>query len=105
MCTACMVEWFKVFNYKAQEAMATLEEAITYVAVAYGEASPIKELLIQQAEDTRQSVDKMVSNSTVKQAAKCSALVASATQEQNRFRQSLSLLGQCHRVRSEMNRK
>ena len=52
----------------AQEAMATLEEAITYVAVAYGEESPITELLIQQAEDTRQSVGKMVSNSTVKQA-------------------------------------
>ena len=53
---------------EAQEAMATLEEAITYVAVAYGDESPITEHLIQQAEDTRQSVDKMVSNSTVKQA-------------------------------------
>ena len=50
-----MLQVAKAKLAEAQEAMATLEEAITYVAVAYGEESPITEHLIQQAEDTRQS--------------------------------------------------
>ena len=48
---------------EAQDAMATLEEAITYVALAHGEDSQITELLMQQAEDMRQSVEKMVNHS------------------------------------------
>lgn len=53
---------------EAQDTMATLEEAIAYVAIAHGEDSQITELLMQQAEDMRQSVEKMASNSIIKNA-------------------------------------
>ncbi|KAL5509771.1 hypothetical protein EMCRGX_G005194 [Ephydatia muelleri] len=42
---------------EAQDAMATSEKAITYVAVGYGEASLITELLIQQSKDTSSMVE------------------------------------------------
>ena len=51
---------------EAQDAMATLEEAITYIAILHGEDSQITKFLMQQAEDMRQSVEKMVDNSVIK---------------------------------------
>ena len=51
---------------EAQDAMATLEEAITYIVIAHGEDSQITEFLMQQAEDMRQSVEKMVDKSVIK---------------------------------------
>ena len=48
--------------------MVTLEEAITYIAIAHGEDSQITEFLMQQAEDMRESVEKMVDNSVIKKA-------------------------------------
>eukprot|EP00731_Ephydatia_muelleri_P005220 Em0002g1396a len=53
---------------EAQDAMVTLEEAITYIVIAHGEDSQITEFLMQQAEDMRQSVEKMVDNSIIKKA-------------------------------------
>ena len=53
---------------EAQDAMATLEEAITYIAIAHGEDSQITEFLMQQAKDMRQSVETMVDNSIIKKA-------------------------------------
>eukprot|EP00731_Ephydatia_muelleri_P003359 Em0001g3359a len=53
---------------EAQDAMVTLEEAITYIVIAHGEDSEITEFLMQQAEDMRQSVEKMVDNSIIKKA-------------------------------------
>ena len=45
---------------EAQELMAAFEEAVTYVVVAYGEDSPVTHIVVQQAENMRQSVEKMV---------------------------------------------
>ena len=45
---------------EARESLAALEEAVTYVVVAYGEDSPVTEILIRHALDRRQSVEKMV---------------------------------------------
>ena len=53
---------------EAQDAMVTLEEAITYIVIAHGEDSQITEFLMQQAEDMRQSVEKMVDKSVIKKA-------------------------------------
>eukprot|EP00731_Ephydatia_muelleri_P009881 Em0005g467a len=53
---------------EAQDAMVTLEEAITYIVIAHGEDSQITEFLMQQVEDMRQSVEKMVDNSVIKKA-------------------------------------
>ena len=53
---------------EAQDAMATLEEAITYITIAHGKDSQITEFLMQQAKDIRQSVEKMVDNSVIKKA-------------------------------------
>ena len=51
--------------HKLQVAKAKLAEAqdslaVTYVVVAYGEDSPVTEILIRHALDRRQSVEKMV---------------------------------------------
>ena len=45
---------------EAQDSLAALEEAVMYVVVAYGEDSPVTEILIRHALDRRQSVEKMV---------------------------------------------
>ena len=45
---------------EAQDSLAALEEAVMYVVVAYGEDSPITDILIRHALDRRQSVEKMV---------------------------------------------
>ena len=47
---------------EAQELMAAFEEAVTYayVVLAYGVDSPVTQIVVQQAEDMGQSVEKMV---------------------------------------------
>ena len=45
---------------EAQDSLAALEEAVMYVVVAYGEDSPVTDILIRHALDRRQSVEKMV---------------------------------------------
>ncbi|KAL5479168.1 hypothetical protein EMCRGX_G022658 [Ephydatia muelleri] len=45
---------------EAQDSLAALEEAVMYVVVAYGEDSPITDILIRHALDRRQSVEKML---------------------------------------------
>ena len=42
--------------------MAAFEEAVTYVVLAYGVDSPVTQIVVQQAEDMGQSVEKMVRN-------------------------------------------
>ncbi|KAL5460207.1 hypothetical protein EMCRGX_G033636 [Ephydatia muelleri] len=44
---------------EAQDSLAALEEAVMYVVVAYGEDSPVTDILIRHALDRRQSVEKM----------------------------------------------
>ncbi|KAL5479309.1 hypothetical protein EMCRGX_G022812 [Ephydatia muelleri] len=44
---------------EAQDSLAALEEAVMYVGVAYGEDSPVTDILIRHALDRRQSVEKM----------------------------------------------
>ncbi|KAL5516725.1 hypothetical protein EMCRGX_G002131 [Ephydatia muelleri] len=44
---------------EAQDSLAALEEAVMYVVVAYGEESPVTDILIRHALDRRQSVEKM----------------------------------------------
>ena len=48
--------------HKKQVAKAEAQDslAVTYVVVAYGEDSPVTEILIRHALDRRQSVEKMV---------------------------------------------
>ena len=45
---------------EAQDSLAALEEAVMYEVVAYGEDSPVTDILIRHALDRRQSVEKMV---------------------------------------------
>ena len=45
---------------EAQELMAAFEEAVTYVVLAYGVDSPVTQIVVQQAEDMGQSVERMV---------------------------------------------
>ncbi|KAL5469143.1 hypothetical protein EMCRGX_G030349 [Ephydatia muelleri] len=44
---------------EAQDSLAALEEAVMYEVVAYGEDSPVTDILIRHALDRRQSVEKM----------------------------------------------
>eukprot|EP00731_Ephydatia_muelleri_P022157 Em0014g748a len=41
---------------EAQDSLAALEEAVTYVVVAYGEDSPVTEILIRHALDMQEAV-------------------------------------------------
>ena len=48
---------------ETQDAMASVEEAITYAAIAHGDDNQVTEFLMQQAKNMSQSVGKMVRNS------------------------------------------
>ena len=41
---------------EAQDSLAALEEAVTYVVVAYGEDSPVTDILIRHALDMQEAV-------------------------------------------------
>ena len=43
---------------EAQDSLAALEEAVMYVVVAYGEDSPVMDILIRHALDRRQSISR-----------------------------------------------